>query len=547
VNSSGFSLKVYNSVRGQAEQYSRRYVEQLCAIHHLSRAVSQAEGIEELYGVALDSLERTLKVNRASILLFDSDSVMRFKAWRKLSEDYRNRVEGHSPWSGSDKNPTPILIRDVGEDPSLATLRQVILDEGIRAIGFIPLMSRSRLLGKFMIYYDAPHEFSEEEIQLAQVMASHIAFAIDRHRAEEVLKQQAQIINQVHDSVISTDLGGYVTSWNKGAEKLFGYTPREVVGKHISVIYSKEEQDFFQEQVIKPLEAKGNHELEVRLRRISGEEFYAHLSVSLLRDDKGSVTGMIGYLMDITERKRTEEALAQRAAELERSNAELEQFAYVASHDLQEPLRMVTSYAQLLAKRYQGKLDADADEFIGYIVGGASRMYDLINDLLVYSRVNSQAQKIEEADLQDVLERVLNNLRPVIESSGAIITHDPLPTVMANGFQLEQLFQNLISNAVKFRSEQSPRVHVTAKQKRKQWVFSVQDNGIGVDPQHRERIFVIFKRLHSQAEYPGTGIGLAICRKIVERHGGKMWVESQPGKGSTFYFTLPSHPTDKII
>ena len=174
-------------------------------------------------------------------------------------------------------------------------------------------------------------------------------------------------------------------------------------------------------------------------------------------------------------------------------------------------------------------------------------MYDLINDLLVYSRVNSQAQKIEEADLQDVLERVLNNLRPVIESSGAIITHDPLPTVMANGFQLEQLFQNLISNAVKFRSEQSPRVHVTAKQKRKQWVFSVQDNGIGVDPQHRERIFVIFKRLHSQAEYPGTGIGLAICRKIVERHGGKMWVESQPGKGSTFYFTLPSHPTDKII
>lgn len=234
-------------------------------------------------------------------------------------------------------------------------------------------------------------------------------------------------------------------------------------------------------------------------------------------------------------RKTLEESIA----ELGRSNSDLQQFAYVASHDLQEPLRMIASYTQLLARRYKGKLDSDAEEFIGYAVDGANRMQRLINDLLAYSRVSTQGNVFEPVDCNGLLEEVLSNLRVAVEESRAVVTHDPLPTVMADGRQLGQLFQNLISNAIKFRGEGPPRVYVSAEQRTGEWLFSVRDNGIGVDPQYAERIFVIFQRLHNREEYPGTGIGLAICKKIVERHGGRIWVASQAGQGTTFYFTLP--------
>lgn len=232
--------------------------------------------------------------------------------------------------------------------------------------------------------------------------------------------------------------------------------------------------------------------------------------------------------------------LEKSVVELGRSNSDLQQFAYVASHDLQEPLRMVASYTQLLAKRYKGKLDADADEFIAYAVDGANRMQRLIQDLLAYSRVNTQGQVFEPTSVEAVVGYALDNLRGAIEESGAVVTHDPLPTVMADDRQLLQLFQNLLSNALKFRGEQPPRVHVAAERRGTEWVFSVRDNGIGIDPQYAERIFVVFQRLHNVAEYSGTGIGLAICKKIVERHGGRIWIESQLGKGATFYFTLPA-------
>jgi signal transduction histidine kinase len=232
--------------------------------------------------------------------------------------------------------------------------------------------------------------------------------------------------------------------------------------------------------------------------------------------------------------------LKKQAVELARSNAELEQFAYVASHDLQEPLRMVASYTQLLAKRYQGRLDGDADEFIAYAVDGVTRMQSQIQDLLNYSRLGKKELDFESTDCSAVLVRALVDLKVAIEESGATVTNDPLPPVTADGNQLVQLFQNLIGNAVKFRNHEPPRIHVAAKRNGKEWIFSVRDNGIGFEPQFSERIFVIFQRLHAKGVHPGTGIGLAVCKKIVEHHGGRIWAEAEPGQGATFYFTIPA-------
>ena len=244
-------------------------------------------------------------------------------------------------------------------------------------------------------------------------------------------------------------------------------------------------------------------------------------------------------LTDITDRKRAEDKLRGVLAELERSNKDLEQFASIASHDLQEPLRMVASYTQLLAERYEGQLDEKAKKYIAYAVDGAIRMQRLVNDLLAYSRIGTRGNPIEPTDSHSILGEAIRNLAAAIEESKAIVTNEELPMVRADASQLVQVFQNLLANAIKFRGENFPRVHVSVRDEGREWVFSVRDNGIGIDRQYAERIFLIFQRLHTRQEYPGTGIGLAVCKRIVERHGGKIWFESEPGKGSTFFFTVP--------
>jgi len=257
-------------------------------------------------------------------------------------------------------------------------------------------------------------------------------------------------------------------------------------------------------------------------------------------DNDGSLRGGFGTAQDITERKRAEEELRRTSEDLARSNKDLEQFAYVASHDLQEPLRVVTGFVQLLKQQYGDRLDADADKYIEFATDGAKWMKLLINDLLAYSRVGTRGGEPAPTDASEVLRRALANLQTGIEETAAEITHSPLPTVRADGAQLVHLFQNLIGNALKFRSQSPSKIHVDACQEGDHWLFSVRDNGIGIDPEFREQIFLIFQRLHTRQQYPGTGIGLAICKKIVDRHGGQIWVESQPGLGSTFYFTLPA-------
>ena len=269
------------------------------------------------------------------------------------------------------------------------------------------------------------------------------------------------------------------------------------------------------------------------------------MNLSAVKDSTGKVTHVIAEFSDITAFKRTQEALARRTEELASSNHELEQFAYVASHDLQEPLRMVASYTQLLARRYKDKLDDDANEFIHYAVDGATRMQALINDLLALSRTGTSGKVLVPCESGLALERALTNLRLAIQESSAVVTHDTMPSLVADVSQLTQLFQNLIGNALKFKGEAPPAIHIGVKHQSHDWVFSIRDNGIGIAPEFFERIFVIFQRLHGKQEYPGTGIGLAVCRKIVERHGGHIWLESKPDEGAIFYFTLPARTKTK--
>jgi light-regulated signal transduction histidine kinase (bacteriophytochrome) len=246
------------------------------------------------------------------------------------------------------------------------------------------------------------------------------------------------------------------------------------------------------------------------------------------------------YSMDITRRKQAEEELCQTMADLERSNRELEEFAYISSHDLQEPLRQIANFSEMLAKDYKERLDERAVRYFGYITVGARRMQALINDVLSFSRLGQGEVPQTTTSVEDVLKATLKDLHTLIRESGAEISYDSLPSLKVNPNQMGLLLQNLIANSLKFRDENSPMIHLSARQEGGEWVISIRDNGIGFDPQYAEAIFKVFKRMHSQETYPGTGIGLAICKKIVERHGGRIWAESQPGDGATFYFTIPA-------
>ncbi|KPV50200.1 hypothetical protein SE17_28345, partial [Kouleothrix aurantiaca] len=288
------------------------------------------------------------------------------------------------------------------------------------------------------------------------------------------------------------------------------------------------------------LEQKGSWKGEVVHYRNNGAPLNVLSSVAQLKDASGKLIGLVLVNRDITERKRIEMALRAQTQELQRSNADLEQFAYIASHDLQEPLRMVASYTELLRERYAGQLDARADKFINYAVDGARRMQLLVNDLLSYSRIGTQGKPFEPTDTEFILKRVLSSIALKIRETDAQIAFGHLPVVPADPIQIGQLFQNLISNAIKFRGNDAPRITVAAHQLGGgMWQFSVADNGIGIDSEYAQRIFQIFQRLHERATYPGSGIGLAIAKKIVERHGGKIWFESEAGHGATFHFTLP--------
>jgi PAS domain S-box-containing protein len=363
--------------------------------------------------------------------------------------------------------------------------------------------------------------------------------ATDRSKqAEEDLRESESRYRALAESsplAIFVNREDKVVLANLACVRLFGASsPKELIGTTALDLFDSDSRALVRERI--RVDSEEVPLVEARIIRLDGTVVDVEATASPLLDQ--GVRSIQVLLRDITERKHAEQELLARTDDLARSNAELENFAYIASHDLQEPLRMVASYTQLLQRRYQGRLDSDADEFIAYAVDGATRMQTLINDLLAYSRVGTQGAPFSRTDLEAILGDVLRILEMPIAEAGAIVTHDPMPVVTCDPTQIGQVFQNLITNAVKFRGDEPPRIHVSVREGDGEWTFSVADNGIGIEAEYFDRIFVIFQRLQGRAEYPGSGVGLAICKRIIERHGGRAWVESQPGTGSTFYFTL---------
>jgi PAS domain S-box-containing protein len=347
-----------------------------------------------------------------------------------------------------------------------------------------------------------------------------------RRRAEKFFNLSPDLLCTISSASRMQDL-------NPAWESTLGYAGEELKGRLLSIFVHPDDWAMTQ-AALRRITEEGSGRFENRCRHKMGH--YRWLSWVVVTSSQDKL--LYAAARDITERRLAEERMRQQTDELERSNRELQEFAYVASHDLQEPLQMVSKHVQLLSRRYRGRLEQDGDEFIDFALEGTNRLKSLISDLLTYSKVGTSGRAMSPIEMEKIFARVMETYQPIIEDARGSITHDALPVVFADDEQMVQLLQHLVDNSIKFRSKEPPRIHIGARQMSERWLFFVRDNGIGIDPQYTDRVFVIFQRLHSRDDYPGTGIGLAICRKIIERHGGHIWVDSEPGKGATFYFTL---------
>lgn len=371
-----------------------------------------------------------------------------------------------------------------------------------------------------------------------------VARFLHKHmEAAQALQKSEARFRRLHESMrdafVQFDLTGRVVDFNQAFQQMLGYEEQELLRLEEKSFTPARWHFHDTHTITGQILAQGKSEVyEKEYIRKDGRSIPVELRIFLISDDEGKPTATWAIVRDITIRKKTEQEREDMLAALKRSNEDLQQFAYVASHDLQEPLRMVSSYTHLLAERYGDRLDDKAKKFIGYAVEGAVRMQTLIQDLLAYSRVDTRGTELVPVDVNRVVEKALANLEAIIQESGAAITTCALPSVYADGNQLTMVMQNLIHNAIKFCKNRTPQITLAAIQQGMEWHFSIKDNGIGIEDKYKDKIFIIFQRLHTRTEYPGTGIGLALCKKIIERHNGKIWFESKPGQGSTFFFSL---------
>ncbi|HLW77732.1 MAG TPA: ATP-binding protein [Bryobacteraceae bacterium] len=381
-------------------------------------------------------------------------------------------------------------------------------------------------------------EESNRKLMAAQEKLRHLAGS-ERLSSEARLRSYFESASQ---GILAVDRQGMLVLVNRKMEEMFGYTRLEMLGQPLSILiperyrnaHAVHRHDFFAEPRVRTMSKVG---MKLSGRRKDGSQFPVEIGLSYVESDDGILA--LGLVSDITEQRRLAQQLESATEELRRSNSDLEQFAYVASHDLQEPLRMISGYLSLLERRDGVNLDQDAREFIQFAVDGSQRMKALIQDLLSFSRAGRNAIESQDVEAGTILQNALENLQAAIEDTHAEVTSDTLPTIHADASLMTHVFQNLIGNAIKFHTSDAPKVHISAEARDGEWAFFIRDNGIGIEHRHQERIFRIFERLHSAEHYPGSGVGLAISKKIVERHGGRMWVISQPGEGSTFSFALP--------
>ncbi len=696
----------------------------------LLAALMRAKDVDDVNEAAITALLNATNADRAAILRFDEDGVMRFKAWRGLSAEYRDAVTGHTPWRPGTRNAQPIAVADVSCEASLGDFAKVFERENIRALAFIPLELDGGVFGKFMLYYSEPHEVDGEELALAQAIASHVALAMEHKRLEAAGRRLTAIVENSDDSILSKDLNGFIASWNEGATRIFGYTAAEAVGQPVSMLAPPERMEEIRNILDRIRRGERVEPYDTIRRRKDGQTIDVSISVSPIPNAAGEITGASEIARDIGRRKRAEEErsgllagerqarkiaellnrvgpmltaeldpeklvqavtdvatelmgaefgsffhnvvnekgesymlytlsgvpreafsgfpmprntglfgptfrgedvvrcedvtkdprygknapyygmpkghlpvrsylaasvvsrgevlgglffghsapgkftenheaiirgvaaqaaiamdnarlfeqaqwvqneLKQSNEELRRVNQDLETFAYSASHDLNEPLRTIALSAELLERTSADRLDKDGAKLVSMIRQGIRRMEGLTRDLLAYTA----ATKHEEsgppgADADQALAGVLENLKGPLEESGAVVTQTALPVVAMHESRLIEVLQNLVSNALKYRGAEAPRVHVSASERDGWCVVSVSDNGIGIEPKFADSIFELFKRLHTRDEYPGSGIGLPICQRIVERYGGRIWLEkSVPGQGSIFCFSVP--------
>lgn len=550
-------LRLEVTERKRKEQEAKRRTLHAELIYDIGKRITGKLKLKELLDETVTSVSEAFNYYGVSIFLADE------KSHQVNLQSVAGRIVGDSlPGSklsfgegmtgGAAATGEAQISNDVRKNPYYVSLGEEITKSELS----VPIKKENKLIGVFDIQSDRFDAFDESDVKTMETLSAQIAVAIENARLYEQAQREIRVRKKTEDALRKSEdamrslfngvpvglyrsaEGGKILDANPALVEMFRFPNLDSLLRiNAAKLYtSPDVRKSWQDMISREGVVKN---FEVQMRRMDGEIIWVCENARIVSDDKGRKLFYEGSLEDITKRKQAEENLMQTAEKLASSNKELEHFAYVASHDLQEPLRMVASYVQLLEKRYKDKLDDNAHDFIGYAVDGASRMQKMINDLLTYSRIGTRGKPFASIDCEAVLNQVISNLKIAIKESKAVVTHDKLPEVVADETQLVQLFQNLINNSLKFRDKKRPRIHISAERNSREWIFSVRDNGIGIDTQYAERIFQIFQRLHGRKEYPGTGIGLAVCKRIVERHRGRIWVDSKPGKGATFCFTLP--------